>query len=111
MLNLFTYKVRKSVALYLKYNISPFSSQVSKHQIVCGGSSYMGFPGGASSEEPTCQRRRHRRRAFNSWVLKIPWRRAWKLTPVFLPGEAHGQRSLAGYSPQGDKESDTTEAT
>ena len=39
----------------------------------------------------------------------IPWRRAWQPTPVFLPGESHGQRSLAGYSPWGRKESDTTE--
>ena len=30
---------------------------------------------------------------------KIPWRRAWQLTPIFLPGESHGQRSVAGYSP------------
>ena len=42
---------------------------------------------------------------------KIPWRRKWQLTPVFLPGESHGQRSLVGYSPWGHKESDTTEAT
>ena len=35
-----------------------------------------------------------RRPKFNSWVGKIPWRRAWKPTPLFLPGEAHGQRSL-----------------
>ena len=42
--------------------------------------------------------RRHR---FDPWVGKIPWRRAWQPTPVFLPGESHGQRSLAGYSPQG----------
>ena len=42
---------------------------------------------------------------------KIPWRRAWRPTPAFLPGESHGQRSLAGYSPQGHRESDTTEAT
>ena len=40
---------------------------------------------------------------------KIPWRRAWQVTPVFLPGEPHGQRSLAGYSPQRRKELDTTE--
>ena len=40
---------------------------------------------------------RHR---FDSWVGKIPWRREWLLTPVFLPGEFHGQRSLAGYTPQ-----------
>ena len=42
---------------------------------------------------------------------KIPWRRAWQPTPVFLPGESHGQRSLAGYSPWSHTESDTTEAT
>ena len=42
---------------------------------------------------------------------KIPWRRAWQPTPVFLPGESHGQRSLAGYSPWGCKESDMTETT
>ena len=48
---------------------------------------------------------------FNPWVGKIPWRRAWQPTPVFLPEESHGQRSLAGYSPRGHKELDTTEAT
>jgi len=41
---------------------------------------------------------------------KIPWGRAWQPTPVFLPGESRGWRSLAGYSPQDHKESDTTEA-
>ena len=38
-------------------------------------------------------------------------RRVWQPTPVFLPGESHGQKSLAGYGPQGCKESDMTEAT
>ena len=42
------------------------------------------------------------------WVGKIPWRRKWHLTPVFLPGESHGQRSLAAYSPWGHKVSDMT---
>ena len=42
-------------------------------------------------------------------VRKIPWRRKWQPTPVFLPGEFHGQRSLAGCSPWGHKESDMTE--
>ena len=51
------------------------------------------------------------RREFDPWVGKIPWRRVWQLTPVFLPGESHGQRSLAGYSPWGGKKSDTTEGT
>ena len=45
---------------------------------------------------------------FGPWVQKIPWRRAWQATPVFLPGESHGQRNLAGYSPWGHKESDST---
>ena len=48
---------------------------------------------------------------FDSWVVKTPWRKTWQPTPVFLPGQAHGQRSLAGYSPWGPKESDRTEVT
>ena len=47
---------------------------------------------------------------FNPWIGKIPWRRAWQPTPAFLPGECNGQWSLAGYSPWGSKESDTTKA-
>ena len=43
------------------------------------------------------------------WLRKIPWRREWLRIPVFVPGESHGQWSLAGYSPWGCKESDTTE--
>ena len=58
----------------------------------------MGFPGSVNSKETACQRRRHKRWGFNPWVGKIPWRTAWQPTPVFLPGESHGQRSLAGYS-------------
>ena len=46
---------------------------------------------------------------FDPWVGKIPWRRKWQPTLVFLPGESHGQRSLVGYSPYGHKESDMTE--
>ena len=45
---------------------------------------------------------------FDPWAVKIPWRRAWQPTPVSLPGESHGQRSLVGYSPWGCKELDTT---
>ena len=43
------------------------------------------------------------------WGRKWQWRGKWQPTPVFLPGESHGQRSLVGYSPWGRKESDTTE--
>ena len=50
-----------------------------------------------------------RRLGFDPGVSKIPWRREWQPSPVFLPGKLHGQRSLAGYSPWGRKESDTTE--
>ena len=46
---------------------------------------------------------------FNLWVGKIPWRRKWKPTPVFLPGKFNGWRSLLGYNPWGCKELDTTE--
>ena len=53
---------------------------------------------------PACERP-----GFDPWVRKSPWRREWLPTPVFLPGEFHGQRSLGGYSPWGHKDSDTTE--
>jgi len=54
------------------------------------------------------------RHGFDPWVGKILWRNPlekWQPTPVFLPGKSHEQRGLAGYSPWGRKESDTTEAT
>ena len=69
----------------------------------------MGFPGGASGKEPTCQRGRHKRCGLHPWVGKTPWRRAWQPTPLFLLGEPRGQRSLAGDSPWGLTEFDTTE--
>ena len=50
-----------------------------------------------------------RRPRFSPWVGKIPWRRKWQPTLVFLPGKSHGQRGLVGYSPWGCKESDTTQ--
>ena len=59
-----------------------------------------------SGKEPACQCKRHR---FDPWVRKIPWRRKWQPTRVFLPGESHGQGSLAGYSLWGHRESDKTE--
>ena len=65
-----------------------------------------GFPGGSDSKESAC----------NVGDLgsipgkgRFPWRKEWQPTPVFLSGEAHGQRSLSGYSPWRYKESDTTE--
>ena len=70
---------------------------------------YMGFPGGASDEEPACQCRRCKRCWFSPCIGNIPWRKAWQPTPVFLPGEPHGQRSLVSYSPWGFEESDSAE--
>ena len=49
------------------------------------------------------------RPGFNPWIRKMPWKRKWQPTSVFLPGELHGQKSLAGYSPWACKESDTNE--
>ena len=54
------------------------------------GRIHMGFPSGVSGKEPTCQCGRCKRHGFDPWVRKIPWRRAWQPTPVFLPGESHG---------------------
>ena len=65
----------------------------------------LGLPRWFSGKEPTCQCRRHR---FNPGVGKISWRRKWQLASAYLPGESHGHRSLAGYSPWGWKELDTT---
>ena len=75
-------------------------------KLFCVG--YCRFPRGHSGKESACQCRRCRRHRFNPWVGKIPWRKKWQSTPVFLPGESHGQRILAGYSPWGHKESDMT---
>ena len=54
----------------------------------------LGLPWWLSSKVPTCQCRKCR---FNPWVGKMPWRRKWQLTPVFLPGKSHGQRSLLDH--------------
>ena len=62
-------------------------------------------PGGPGGKESACNAGDR----FNSWVRNIPWRRAWQPTPVFLPGESHGQRSVVGYTSRGYKKSDTTE--
>ena len=61
--------------------------------------SNVGFLGGASGKEPTCQCRRHKRPRLDPWVRKIPWMRACQPTPVSLPGESHRQRRLVGYGP------------
>ena len=56
-----------------------------------------------NGKESACQCRRCRIRGFNTWMGKMPWRRKWQPTLVFLPGKSRRQRSLAGYSPWGRK--------
>ena len=84
--------IRASLSLQSLYQNLPFPS---------------GLPRSLSSKESACQCRRCR---FNPRVRKMPRRRKWQPTPVFLPGESRGQRTLVGYNPRGHKESDTTEA-
>ena len=55
-----------------------------------------GLPWWVSGKESAFQCRRHE---FDPWFTKVPWRRKWQTTPVFLPGKSHGHRSLVGYSP------------
>ena len=98
--NVFTLRAMQYLSLLLYY----------KYKIISGSSLvlfiYLGFPGGASGKESACQ---CRRLGFGPWVGKIPWRRKWQTTPVFLPGESHEQRSLVGCSPWRHKGLDTTE--
>ena len=56
------------------------------------------FEGVQKTKESACQCRWYKRCRSNPWVRKIPWRRAWQPTPVFLPGESHGQKSLVGHN-------------
>ena len=68
------------------------------------------FSAGASGKESICQCRRHKTLVWSlGW--EDPLKRAWRPTPVFLPGESHIQSNLAGYSPWDCEESDMTEAT
>ena len=83
------------------YNILNSDSRMPGSSLISANP--LGFPGGSDSKEFT-----YSAGDPGGW---IPWRREWLPTPVFLPGEFHGQRSLAGYSPWGHKESDMTEAS
>ena len=71
-------------------NLWRFPSCKMKYLIIFGG-----FRGGSDSKVSACNAGDQ----VWSWVRKIAWRREWQLTPVFLPGEFHGQRSLVGYCP------------
>ena len=75
-----------------------------RHWSIYGNYSFL--PRWCSGKESTCQGRRH---SFDPWVRKIPWRRKWQPTVVFLLGQSHGQKDLADYSLWSCKELDTTE--
>ena len=62
-------------------------------------------------KDPPANAGDNNRRASDPWIGKIPWSRKWQPTSVLLPGESHGWRSLAAYSPWGHKELDMTECT
>ena len=69
----------------------------------------LGLPRWLSGKEPACQCRRCGKHGFNPWVGKILWSKEWQHTLVFLPGESHGWRNLAGCDPEGRRESDAAE--
>ena len=80
--------------------MGPTSKKETPKKGVCNGN--MGFLGGSVLKNPPADQCRRRR--FDPWVGKIPWRRKWQSSPVLLPGKSHGQRrSLDGYSPRGCK--------
>ena len=104
VIDLFLYILNNPLFWYWKYNIIVF--YVFYQCII-----YIGIllpyisPGGSDGKESACN-------AGDPGLipgLGIPWRRKWQPIPVFLPGEFNGQRSLAGYSPWGRKDWDTTE--
>ena len=103
-----------SVATTQFYGCSKKAATDNKRWVHC----VLGLPRWCRGKESIYRCRRCKRHGFDPWVWKIPWRRVWQptsvlffffSTPVFLTGEFHGQRSLAGYSLWGHKESDTTE--
>ena len=78
--------------IYEKNSTLPSSEELRSKGIV-------GLPWWLGGKRICLQCRSHRRRAFDSWVREIHWRRAWQPTPVFLLGESHGWRNLVGYGP------------
>ena len=100
-----------NVVLVLRHNkVSQLSTYIYPLPLepLCQTTSALGLLRWFSGKEPARQCRRRKRCEFNPWAGKIPWRRKWQPTAVFLPGTFHGPRSLAGCSPWGLKESDMT---
>ena len=86
-----------NVLLLLSFKSSFIEASFTYHGIhpFCQDHAVVGFPRGSGVKNPPAVRESGRSHGFDPWVGKIPWRRQWQPTPVFLPGESHGQRSLA----------------
>ena len=95
-----------ATSLRMKDNLDPSSSLCGIHSCVCV-LLLLGFPGGASGKELACRCRSCNRRGLDPWVKKVPWRRAWQPTPVFLPGKSQWTEEPGDYSPKGRKEEAT----
>ena len=90
--------VAVNIGIHVSFWVMVFSGYMPSSRIA---GSY-GLPWWVSGKKKKIQLS-SRRHGFDPWVKKIPWRRKWKPTPVFLPGKSHGQRSLGGYSSWGHK--------
>ena len=91
--------MRQPCVLLIDSNLCLSMCCINRHRGLVRTTHISGFQGGTGGKESSCQCRRCKRWGFGPWVRKIFWRKAWQPTPVFLPRESHGQRSLAGYSP------------
>ena len=95
------------------YGLHTFNSLNPSNNLMREVSSYCTYLAGKLRTSLVAQRIKclpaMQKTGFDPWVGKIPWRRKWQPTPVFLRGESHGLKSLAGYSPRDHKESDMTE--
>ena len=98
----------KQILYHLSYPVQ-LSHSVVSDSLQHHGPQHSRLPRRCSGKKK-CQCRRCKRYRFDPWVGKIPWRRKWQPTPIYLPGKFHEQRNLEGYSPWGRKESDMTES-
>ena len=100
------YNLGSNRRIYLKYLDLQLLSVIWFFSVLNGT---LGFPGSTSGKELTCQSRRNKRCLFDPWVGTISWRRHGNLLHYSCLENPHGQRSLAGYCPWGQKQSDMTE--
>ena len=108
-LGLFLQCLKLTEERHLLFQPTPYPMFFQKQSLRKGWISWvLRLSGQLGGKESFCQCWRHKRWGFSPWVRRTPWRRKWQPTPVFLPGEFHGQRSLECCSPWGRKTLDTT---